>query len=102
MAIPLLTCSEEHREVFSHLKYKSDFSLMKVFSRLSISTRNLTGQEALERFVSCLYNELFGVVVGLINRFLDRNSTPSLASITIVDYPGSNFTFHNEVSFTIS
>ncbi|MCP9265503.1 hypothetical protein DINM_020823 [Dirofilaria immitis] len=60
-------------------------------SRISLSTRNQTGQEALNRFIACLYNELFDAVVRLLNRRLGEGGSTSSSTITIVDYPGSEF-----------
>lgn len=62
-----------------------------IFSRFSLSTRNQTGQEALNRFTACLYNELFDAVVRLLNRRLGEGGSTSSSTITIVDYPGSEF-----------
>ncbi|VBB30228.1 unnamed protein product [Acanthocheilonema viteae] len=60
-------------------------------SRFSLSTRNQTGQEALNRFTACLYNELFDAVVRSLNRHLGEGGSTSSSTITIVDYPGSEF-----------
>ncbi|VDN23814.1 unnamed protein product [Gongylonema pulchrum] len=67
-------------------------------SRFSLSTRNQTGQEALSRFIACLYNELFGAVVRLLNRRMGGDSSKSASSITIIDYPGSTFGSSNSVT----
>ncbi|VDK63119.1 unnamed protein product [Onchocerca ochengi] len=60
-------------------------------SRFSLSTRNQTGQEALNRFIACLYNELFDGIVRLLNRRLGEGGSASSSTVTIVDYPGSEF-----------
>uniref|UniRef100_A0A915PS61 Myosin motor domain-containing protein n=1 Tax=Setaria digitata TaxID=48799 RepID=A0A915PS61_9BILA len=60
-------------------------------SRFALSTRDQTGQEALNRFIACLYNELFNAVVRLLNRRLGEGGSTSSSTITIVDYPGSEF-----------
>lgn len=62
------------------------------FSRLSMSNRTVTGQDALNNFISTLYTQLFAAVVMLLNRGLCGNSSQSgHTSITIFDFPGSNF-----------
>ncbi|EJW86928.1 hypothetical protein WUBG_02162 [Wuchereria bancrofti] len=60
-------------------------------SRFSLSTRNQTGQEALNRFTACLYNELFDAIVRLLNRRLGEGGSVSSSTIAIIDYPGSQF-----------
>ncbi|CAG9533454.1 unnamed protein product [Cercopithifilaria johnstoni] len=60
-------------------------------SRFSLSTRNQTGQEALNRFAACLYNELFSAVVRSLNRRLGVGGSTASSTITVVDYPGSEF-----------
>ncbi|VDK82668.1 unnamed protein product [Litomosoides sigmodontis] len=60
-------------------------------SRFSLSTRNQTGQEALNRFTACLYNELFDAVIRLLNRRLGESGLASSSAITVVDYPGSEY-----------
>ncbi|VDN02002.1 unnamed protein product [Thelazia callipaeda] len=60
-------------------------------SRISLSTRNQTGQEALNRFIACLYKELFVAVTRLVNRRLGGGGSTSLSTITIIDYPGNDF-----------
>lgn len=56
-----------------------------------MSSKSQCGIEALNHFISSLYNELFDAVVMLLNRSLGSNNLTSSASITIIDYPGSNF-----------
>lgn len=69
-----------------------------IFSRFSLSTRNQTGQEALNRFTAALYNELFGAVVRLLNRRLGEVGSTSSSTITIFDYPGSQFGSFSQVN----
>ena len=66
--------------------------LLPVFcSRFSMSNRTLSGQDALNNFISTLYNQLFAAIVMLLNRALGGTNHPAPTSIAIVDFPGSNF-----------
>ncbi|VDM43622.1 unnamed protein product [Toxocara canis] len=60
-------------------------------NRFLMSNRGQNGQEALDSFVSRLYNELFAAVVALLNRGLGASNLATSVSITIIDYPGGNF-----------
>lgn len=60
-------------------------------NRFSMANRGQTGQDALNSFVSCLYSELFASVVSLLNRGLGAANLVTSTSITIIDFPGSNF-----------
>uniref|UniRef100_A0A158R4R5 Unconventional myosin-XVIIIa n=1 Tax=Syphacia muris TaxID=451379 RepID=A0A158R4R5_9BILA len=60
-------------------------------NRFSMSHRTVTGQDALNNFISTLYSQLFAAVVMLLNRGLANTNQSVHSTISILDYPGNNF-----------
>lgn len=56
-----------------------------------MSHRTVTGQDALNNFISTLYSQLFAAVVMLLNRGLANTNQSVHSTISILDYPGNNF-----------
>ncbi|XP_073948131.1 myosin heavy chain-like isoform X2 [Choristoneura fumiferana] len=52
-------------------------------------TREITGTEALDAFVTGLYNETFNIIAALVNRSLSTSARTS-ASILLLDTPGAD------------
>lgn len=57
-----------------------------------MSNRTQTGQEALNVFIQTLYNELFTMIIKLINNTFNPNENNNFNfNINLFDYPGGNY-----------